>query len=166
MELAEQIRELVGNDDKVTAKILNILKSETDRAVTKGIATFQEKSLPGLLDQELKKKAETDREFQLSLKEKAIELSAETNIPYKVILRNLKGDESEDNEAIQDLQELVSKAKIEKATELQMRGGGLPQVSGEAGIGQLSASDLAKMKPKDVVQAMNAGLCNRILGRS
>jgi hypothetical protein len=116
MDIREVEKFISENNEDRDVKLF--LQKITDSRVTSALETYKTKTLPGLVDQELKKKTEVDREFQLSLKEKAIELSAETNIPYKVILRNLKGDETEDSEAIQDLQELVSKAKIEKATEM------------------------------------------------
>lgn len=90
----------------------NMLKSLNDAAVTKGIATFKEKSLPGLIEDEIKKKfpAETEADKKLrtleaeqqrltaeikkkDLQNKAISLATEKKLPLKLVDRFIGDDE-------------------------------------------------------------------------
>ncbi|HEX2866541.1 MAG TPA: DUF4355 domain-containing protein [Ignavibacteriales bacterium] len=88
------------------------LQSLTDAAVTKGINTFKEKTMPSLLEEEIKRKfpAETEEQKQLrQLKEsqdrlaadykrekllnKALSVATEKKLPLKLIERFLGDDE-------------------------------------------------------------------------
>ncbi len=88
------------------------LQSLNDAAVTKGLATFKEKTMPGLIEEEIKKKfpAETESEKKLRLLEedhnktkaelkrkdllnKATSIAVEKKLPLKLVEKFLGEDE-------------------------------------------------------------------------
>jgi hypothetical protein len=154
--------------NKKDERIEKYLNSQFDSRVSKSIESFKTNSLPGLIESEIAKRTAEDpiakKEAELDRRLKAQQISVDSGLPFEIVLRNIQGND-DDETAIGDLVNLVNQAKIDKATEIQIRGSFKPQASGETGLGQLSHKDIEKMKPSDVVAAMKRGLCDRILGR-
>lgn len=104
----ESVKEFVEKDEAGK----KYLQSVTDAAVTKGINTFKEKSMPALLEDEIKKKfpAETEEQKRLRVLEddnkkfqnevrranllnKAMQVATEKGLPVKLISNFLGEDE-------------------------------------------------------------------------
>lgn len=104
----ESVKDYLEKDDAGK----KYLQSLNDAAVTKGIATFKEKSMPALIEEEIKKKfpAETESEKKLRLLEedlnktknevnrkdllnKATSIAVEKKLPLKLVEKFLGEDE-------------------------------------------------------------------------
>jgi hypothetical protein len=104
----DSVKEFLEKDDSGK----KYMQSLNDAAVTKGIATFKEKTMPGLIEEEIKKKFpdETDEqkklriltEDQVKLKDeikrkdllnKAISIATDKKLPLKLVERFLGDDE-------------------------------------------------------------------------
>jgi hypothetical protein len=155
--------------NKDDEKVNKFVKSLTDQAVSRGCATFEknfmENKLPVIIKEKLEGNPLEKREAELNIKIRATEVAAETGIPYKVVLRQLTGDPEADSAAVQDLQELISQAKIAKASEMQMKGSFKPQDSNSQSF-QFTVDDLKKMPPSEVVSLTKKGMLNHLLRRS
>lgn len=118
------------------------LQSITDAAVTKGIATFKEKTMPGLIEEEIKKKfpAETEEQKKIRLLEesqtklqndlkkkdllnKAISIATEKKLPLKLVERFL-GDDEESTIKNMELFETEYNAGITSAVDAKFKENG------------------------------------------
>jgi hypothetical protein len=166
MDIKQEVLELVGDDGKAS-KILDLMKREQDRSVSVGIKTFQDKTLPGLVTAEVEKLTKEDplkaKERELDRRLKAQELSVESGLPFEIVLRNIKGDESEDAAAIEELQELVNNAKIEKAISMQVSGAHKPQDSSYSP--SYTVESLARIPRAERSRLYESGAFDAMLGR-
>jgi hypothetical protein len=137
-----------------------LLQTQKDAAVTKGIETFKEKTMPGLLEDEIKKKfpdetAEQKRMRELETKQqkleaeikrkdlhnKAISLATEKKLPIKLMEKFLGEDEDATLKNIEEFESIYSDAiglRVEEKFKENGRGGG-------DGGTALPAKDITKM---------------------
>lgn len=123
-----------------------LMQTQKDAAVTKGIETFKEKTMPGLLEEEIKKKfpdetAEQKRMRELETKQqkleaeikrkdlhnKAISLATEKKLPIKLMEKFLGEDEETTLKNIEEFESIYSDAigqRVEEKFKENGRGGG------------------------------------------
>jgi len=132
------------------------LQSQKDAAVTKGIETFKEKTMPNLIEEQIKSKfpeetAEQKRMRELETKQqkleaeikrkdmlnKAINYATEKKLPIKFVDRFLGDDENSTIANIDSFGEIYSEA-VSKAVEAKFKESGrdAPPGDGHGGNGQ------------------------------
>lgn len=138
----ESVKEFLEKDEAGK----KLLQAQKDAAVTKGIETFKEKTMPGLLEDEIKKKfpdetAEQKRMRELESKQqkleaeikrkdlhaKAISVATEKKLPIKLMEKFLGDDEETTIKNIEEFESIYSEAiglRVEEKFKENGRGGG------------------------------------------
>lgn len=144
-------------------------QSEMDRKVTQALTTFKEKTLPGLLEQEIQKRTAVDpaealkkQEERINKKAKIVDMAIERKMPVSLCTKYLLDAEDIDA-AFSEFETEFNQAAIARSNEsLKSAGIGEPKKTNTPY--QLTAADLRRMSPDQVVKALNSGQLSHITG--
>jgi len=146
----DSVKDFLENDEAGK----KFLQSQKDAAVTKGIATFKEKTLPGLIEEEIKKQFPEETEEQKRMRElenkqkkleeelkrkellaRAQQIAIEKQLPLEIVDRFLGDDEESTVQNLDLLAGVYSKA-VEKAVEEKFKEFGRETPPGGPGPGK------------------------------
>lgn len=183
--IGQEASQAAVNNFKASKEYKEELQREGDRRATGAVEKFQKETMPKHVEEEIKKRfpAETPeqkkvRELEMKLEEiqnkearaefknKAMSLLNEKQLPLKAIDFLNANDDNELLSKIEALTEMISEG-VNKGIDLKLKGASvIPAQSKPSSKGQLTDSDLATMKPADIVKAKNEGRFDDLLGRT
>lgn len=163
-KITERLREIIGDDPEKLASVKKIFQSEADRRVQAGVDRFRSETLPQHVAKEIEQLNARRPEEILSVKERALEVSARLGMDYKSVAQILLG-EGDVDERINSFEELVHDAQISYTEEKLKLHGVNPPPSPGTWNGAFNRADLARMTPAQISQAVASGRLNNVLGR-